>query len=360
MQPARALFERVLVIALGCMTVALTLAHIVGISAIARAASASPSYVSLQFGFAVFAIGAALLGIVIAAKTPTGNGQLLIALSFVIMGLPVLEDGLTANETFAGIANPIAGAALMTTLAAALRASQLFPSRLEKSSITAEAYGRRRVVHALLQPVAWVQQALLTPHVLLVMTLVVALIFATGVLVVTPTLGAVATIGVSILILANLRAGYVAANAEQRRQVYWLSLGMIVVLVVGLLTASLALLELTSGWRLPIALWPYWLGLVGLFAGLCVTAFAILYKGALDPVLAIQRTLLYGGLVIVMVFLFSGLENLLTNYVVESLGFPSGWGAWIAGGLVALVLAPMHETLARRIRAREVKSVRAE
>lgn len=238
------------------------------------------------------------------------------------------------SETLAWVTAHYTQIAFYIVLAAALRFSQLFPSPLE--------------------PRGRVRRVLLNHYLLWGTTAVVVALTMAGRLVLTPTSAGAATIGLAILILANFRAAHVAAGPEQRRGVYWLSLGMIVVVMTGLLIASLMVLEFTSGWRIPIALWSYWLGLAGLLAGLCVTAFAILYQGALDPVLMIQKTLLYGGLAVVLVFLFSGLENILTNYVVNYLGLPSGVGGWIAGGMVALILGPMQEAMARRVRAREV------
>jgi hypothetical protein len=354
-------YRRASIIALAGVTVVLALVHVAGISAIARDASANSSYLLLQYGFGIFAISAAVLGIVIAANTPTGSGQLLVALSFVMMGLPVLEDGLASfartrgdSEILAKVASLYTRIALFIVLAAALRFSQLFPSPLRKDSIRDAANVQFRMARAVLEPLGWVQRVFLNHYLLWGTTAVVVVLALAGPLVVTPALSGAATICVAILILANLRAAHVAASPEQRRSVYWLSLGMIVVVMTGFLTASLVVLEFTSGWRIPIALWPYWLGLAGLLGGLCVTAFAILYQGALDPVLMIHKTLLYGGLAVVLVFLFSGLENVLTNYVVNYLGLPSGFGAWIAGGMVALILGPMQEAMARRVRAREV------
>lgn len=74
-------------------------------------------------------------------------------------------------------------------------------------------------------------------------------------------------------------------------------------------------------------------------------AVAVLYRGAIDPGLAIRKTALYGALGTLLLFVFAGVENVVADLVAERLGFGRSIGSWIAGGTVALAFGPLRDRL---------------
>lgn len=67
--------------------------------------------------------------------------------------------------------------------------------------------------------------------------------------------------------------------------------------------------------------------------------FAVLLFGALEPSLAIRKSARVALVAVFGVFLFSGTESVLSDLVIGVLGLPSILSSFLAGGLVAAVLA---------------------
>jgi class 3 adenylate cyclase len=149
---------------------------------------------------------------------------------------------------------------------------------------------------------------------------------------------------------AALRINYARSDEEERRRALWVVEGALswFWILIPLFVAE-RLLER----RLEGTPWEQVILSVGFpFVALvmvCSLGFAVLYQGALDPRLAVQRTTLYGVLASVMVLGFAIAEGLIGDLVVSRLGLPVGSGAWIAGGLVAFTFQPLHGFLRRRM-----------
>ena len=148
----------------------------------------------------------------------------------------------------------------------------------------------------------------------------------------------------------NLWVAYRALGEGDRARIVWVAEG-VVLLGLGV-TAPLALkLSMSAaGAELPPTIdWYVWafseIGFVG-----CL-AFAVFGRGAVDSALVFRRTTIAGGFAILALFLFSGIENLVTEFLVARLGLPDTLGTWVAGGFVALAFTPAYRWAEKRRRA---------
>lgn len=131
---------------------------------------------------------------------------------------------------------------------------------------------------------------------------------------------------------------------------------MVAFTVVAALQVSLVVLVRTTPLRIPIPGWEYWLRLAALVVGLAFLGVAVLYRGALDPALVLRRTALYGFVGVALVFAFTAIEDLTSSWLTERLGLGENAGSWLAGGVVALLLGPIHEALGRMMKASDLNS----
>jgi len=162
----------------------------------------------------------------------------------------------------------------------------------------------------------------------------------------------------SILIgLHNLRTSYRMATPEERSRMQWLLAGFNVAawMVVGafgiILLIVLADVSASAlGAAVPLAI-----VLAPLVLVLCA-AVGILYSGAIDSALVLQKSTIYGALGAVAVVTFAGIENALSNLIEQRLGLPGFIGAMVAGGLVTAVLIPVRNILLRRVNRRVLAS----
>ncbi len=76
-------------------------------------------------------------------------------------------------------------------------------------------------------------------------------------------------------------------------------------------------------------------------------AIGIFGFGALDPALAIRRTVIYGALGIMAVFLFAIIEELISGPIVTRLGLPGTLGSAIAAGVVAIAFTALRSVSIR-------------
>lgn len=81
-------------------------------------------------------------------------------------------------------------------------------------------------------------------------------------------------------------------------------------------------------------------------------AFAIFFQGALDPRLALKRTTVYAMLAVSGALLFAVVENVASSFIADVLHLSEGFGAAIAGGVVALGFNPVRDWLTRRVENR--------
>ena len=162
----------------------------------------------------------------------------------------------------------------------------------------------------------------------------------------------------------NLRASYRIASSEERSRILWVVTGFSIAswLILGALgiVALIAFTDLSVaglGAAIPIAI-----VLAPLVVVVCA-AMGVLYSGAIDSTLVLQRSTVYGALGAVGFVTFAGIENALSSLIEGRLGLPSFAGAMVAGGLVAAVLVPLRGFLRRRVKRVEgpgAETVRAE
>jgi hypothetical protein len=291
---------------------------------------------------------------------------------FRFMEVGSTSDSLSVNVNYgSGWVSQSALAALLLASAAFLRFSALFPRRVTPDRLPRPRFPVARwagaVRRAFLRPgVVWGSAVLVylaqrygpglamrvsgppeageMPPPLFLAALVGALFLLAGYALFCMVLGA-----------RNLRLSHRLATPEERPRTLWVVTGFtaaswMVVGGVGLVGLSL-LPGFDSGLlsaAIPLALV---LAPLVLVIG---ASIGILYSGAIDPALALERSTLYGVLGAIGVVAFAGLENAVSEAVEEWLGLPGAVGSTLAGGLVALALIPLRNVMRQWIRRRNV------
>ena len=153
----------------------------------------------------------------------------------------------------------------------------------------------------------------------------------------------------------NLRDSYRAAPPAERKRVLWVVTGFSTAwwLLVG--CAGVVAVSVATG--LDIGVLSAALPVALLLAPLVVVAGAavgILYSGAIDPALALEKSTLYGVLGVLGVIGFAAIENGLADAVERWVHLPGFVGSMLAGALVTMALIPVRGAvktwLARRSR----------
>lgn len=285
-----------------------------------------PGYLPRQISYGLFVIAAGGLGTVILVRTTPRRDHSLVAVALALMGLPLLSYGVGSTMSLAGAPdwafNSLASLGFFMALAATYRLSQSFPHM--------QALG----MQSRLGP--WIGALLLWSAV------------RVDLLPLTPRVGMALAFGVAVASLINWRRMYKAADADGRRRVLWLVQGLVAFAVIGGFQVSLVVLVQTTPLEIPIPGWEYWLRTVALFVALGFIAVAVFYRGALDPGLVVRRTALYGLSGVVLVFVFTAVEDLTASWLADRLGLSENAGSWLAGGVVALLLGPIHAALSKR------------
>jgi len=224
-------------------------------------------------------------------------------------------------------------------LAGILAFSAAFPSRLTAADIErAERLPvALRALFAfrswLLRPTApWVAAAVLTASVL-----GLARVFGT------PTVEAplnpvmdVARFATLAGAVINLRSSWDARNAEGRKRITWMVVGLTLLLgALVLLIGGNVLISVTE-WRSPLNWRPLLLnlGLLGLLWG---SAMAVFYEGRLDPKAMVRGTATWTGLATIFLFLSAGLEALFSDAMLARISLPEGVGTLAAICLFAWI-----------------------
>lgn len=306
----------------------------------------------LLLGFAFYGLTAAVLAVVISARTRRVDAQLL-ALFFGLASLSVSDvtylprtAGTMLFGPPAGAAPPIIAVAAAFGLFTIVRFAQHFPEALSAADMRAVLPARApRLLTVIVA-------GLLDGRVFWLLALLLAITLATGALTFTLTLALGCVCGSALFTLFYLWSGYRTQDPAGRRAITWIAQAVVaggVFIVAGLTVRAL---ERVLGIALPNALEP-WLLLCGMFSGALFLMFAVFYRGALDPALLVRRTALYGALAPVFVFLFAGIENVATDFLATRLGTDSGIGTWIAAGIIAVVVAAVRRWSpeGRRLRA---------
>jgi hypothetical protein len=149
-----------------------------------------------------------------------------------------------------------------------------------------------------------------------------------------PVMDAVRFLAVGVVVL-NLRRSWMLADAKERVSMRWVVVGL------ALLTSALALLIggniliTVAGWTEPLVAWrPILLdlGLVGFLWGL---AMAVFYHGKMHGGRVARRVVALTAVVVLGLFLATGLEGLLTHALVARVSLPPGLGTLAAGLVIA-------------------------
>jgi len=288
-------------------------------------------YIPRQVGYGLFVIAAAGLGGVILVRAPPRPQLSLVAVTLALMGLPLLGSGAGAAMGAVGapewLFNALASFGFFMALAATYGLSRSFPYHRPSGR-----WGRWGPWMAAF--VAWG-------------------VTWTDVLPLTPRRGMALAFGVAIVSLINWGGMYRVADAAGRRRVLWLAQGMVAFSVIGGLQVALVVLVQTTPLQIPIPGWEYWLRLAALFAALGFLAVAVFYRGALDPGLVLRRTTLYGLGGVALVFVFTAIEDLTAAWLTDRIGLGENAGSWFAGGVVALLLGPIHAAFDRVTRRKK-------
>lgn len=153
-----------------------------------------------------------------------------------------------------------------------------------------------------------------------------------------------------IIALDFLRRGYSLASISERRRFVWIIqgfYGFAAVLALGVLVSIVAIPRFVIEPERPFVQ-----SIVGGFIGIVAQGvlvgslvFAVLQRGAVDPQLALRRTIVYAALSLLILAVFSGVEYSVSNFIVNLLPAVRGLGGWVAGVTVALTLAPLRTLL---------------
>lgn len=144
------------------------------------------------------------------------------------------------------------------------------------------------------------------------------------------------------------------AEGRARRQTLWVALAVglgfvllpLAALLVDLLTITLVSGPAVTAWLDAGGAAPTFIALGGaLFvAGLGMALFA---DGLFDPRLALRRSFVWGGLGVLLLFLFALVEEALQSLVLTRLGVASEVSAWVGGAAAALAFSPLRTRLER-------------
>jgi hypothetical protein len=285
-----------------------------------------PGFIPRQISYGLFVIAAGSLGLVILLRTTPQPALSLVATTLALMGFPLLDYGVGGALPQVGVPRGafdlVVSLAFFMAMAATFRLSQSFPTELQPGRISR----RGPWIAALgLWGAVWV-----------------------GLLPLGPRTGMALALAVAVAAIANLRRMYQAADPEGRRRVLWLAQGIVAFAVLGGFQVALVVVVQVTPLEIPIPGWEYWLRTLALFAALGFLAVAVFHRGVLDPALVLRRTAVYGFTGILLVFVFTAIEDLTASWLVDRLGLGENAGSWLAGGVVALLLGPIHAALSKR------------
>lgn len=166
--------------------------------------------------------------------------------------------------------------------------------------------------------------------------------------------------------LGLLRAGYAVADPVGQRRILWVVQGLYSMVWLGVVMLGAMGYGAVQGGRAAAAgipaseiQVPYGVMMAAnvsqslsvLVMVVCL-AFAIFFQGALDPRLALKRTTVYAMMAVSGALLFAVVENVASSFIADVLHLSEGFGAAIAGGVVALGFNPVRDWLTRRVENR--------
>jgi hypothetical protein len=132
------------------------------------------------------------------------------------------------------------------------------------------------------------------------------------------------------VVVVNLRRSWLGAAAEERAKMWWILVGLALLMAaIALLIGGNIFLSAT-GWSEPTVAWrPILLdlGLAGLLWGLWMAVF---YSGAADSAAAARRVVALTALALTGIGIATGLEVLLSSALVARVSLPRGLGTAVA------------------------------
>lgn len=153
---------------------------------------------------------------------------------------------------------------------------------------------------------------------------------------------------VILTIVAVAWTGFRLANEEERRRVLWIILAQLTVAGFTVASVTLAVLVGLTGSAIVQ-------GMLGVFdvayhpliwfVDLSGFAVAIFYSGAFDLRPILNKTTVYGGLFLILTFLFATVEEVVETLLTQRLDLPDGLGAWLGAGTIAVAMGPVRERL---------------
>jgi hypothetical protein len=156
---------------------------------------------------------------------------------------------------------------------------------------------------------------------------------------------------IALVLLPRLHS---VAEGQARRQTLWVALGVGLGLILLPLTPLLGTLLAAGFFGGPAgdafaraAAPTLWAAGAAVFVG-CL-AIAIFADGIFDPRLALRRSVLWGGLSVLLVLLFAVVEEATQSLVLHRLDIGSPVGGWVGGAAAALAFTPLRARLERAI-----------
>jgi len=174
-------------------------------------------------------------------------------------------------------------------------------------------------------------------------TMILAVVYAGVLLLLTSGIG-------MTFIIANFKA----ATQDERRKMLWIVEGIAASIWIAYFGGFVELVGSATG-LFQFEEWGLLCVPAALLAFIAGTAFAVFFRGAIDPGLVIRRTTLYGIVASLAIFAFAGIENLVADVLATRLGFSPKLGSWIAGGTIALGFNPVRLAVVRRLAARSAR-----
>lgn len=159
--------------------------------------------------------------------------------------------------------------------------------------------------------------------------------------------------GVILTTVAVAWTGFRLAREDERRRMLWIVLAQLTVAVFTVASLTIDLLWGFTGSDVFRVLRGFFVIVYHpliWFVDLSGFAVAIFYSGAFDLRPVINKTTVYGGLFLVLTFLFATVEQLAQNLLTARLGVPDGFGAWLGAGTIAVAMGPIRDRMERLIR----------
>jgi hypothetical protein len=157
-----------------------------------------------------------------------------------------------------------------------------------------------------------------------------------------------ATVASLLVVVATLRARVAQLRVEERSALRWLIFGCALAAVIASAYAAYTLGLMVQGYRGSLLAGDFFVTKISLLALLICMWVPLFVHGAIDPTVAIERTVVLGTLGVGVVFLFATAEGAFSSFLEQALGVPGILGAAFLAGLLAISALPFRHP-ARRL-----------